>query len=232
MKQFDTFTDGLPNDDDCKPTYIEKQYNNNCQQFYGPISNSTFIMPTASPMTKDVSNNTTQKSESGISTSLELADREDSNCGIPTGAQAEENEIVNKYDHFVKTVEAYRFLECPAVACLDEAQRGQLVRKIVSRSDKNGAYAIAMLCELNYDNWMMENYAKANPHCKKMTKTAIFNHWTDALSLTSTRAVAGNYNVIRNTNSCEDRDKYKASEYTLAVHKDYLAIKNTGKKLG
>ncbi len=154
-----------------------------------------------------------------------------SNCGIPTGAQAEENEIVNKYDHFVKTVEAYRFLECPAVACLDEAQRGQLVRKIVSRSDKNGAYAIAMLCELNYDNWMMENYAKANPHCRKMTKKAIFSHWADALSLTNARAVAGNYNVIRNTNSSEDRDKYKASEYTLAVHNDYLAIKNTGKKL-
>lgn len=28
-----------------KPTYIKEQHNNNCQQFFGPISNCQFIMP-------------------------------------------------------------------------------------------------------------------------------------------------------------------------------------------
>lgn len=30
---------------DRKPTYIKEQHNNNCQQFFGPISNCQFIMP-------------------------------------------------------------------------------------------------------------------------------------------------------------------------------------------
>ena len=32
-----------------KPTYIHEQYNTNCQQFFGPISGCTFIMPTKAP---------------------------------------------------------------------------------------------------------------------------------------------------------------------------------------
>ena len=147
-------------------------------------------------------------------------------CGIPTGAEAEENDIITKYDHFVEAVKPYKFLECPAVACLNEKQRGQLVRQIVNRHDNSGAYAIAMLCELEYDKWMMENFAKAYPNLNKLTKKAIQEHWSDALSLNNVRAVAGNYNVIRNPNSKEDKTKYKASEYTIVVHKDYMDIKN------
>ena len=145
---------------------------------------------------------------------------------VPTGAEAEENEVITKYDHFVEVVKTYKFFNCPAVACLNEKQKGQLVRSIVNRRDNYGAYAVAMLCELNYDNWMMENFAKANPYSKRgLTKTAIQKHWLDALSLTNLRAVAGNYNVIRNPNGKEDRTIYKASEYTMRVHEDYLAIK-------
>lgn len=145
---------------------------------------------------------------------------------VPTGLEAEANEIIIKYDHFVEVVQTYKFFECPAVACLNETQRGQLVRSIVNRRDNYGAYAIAMLCELNYDKWMMDNFAKANPYTKRgLTKTTIHEHWKDALSLTSLRAVAGNYNVIRNPNGREDRTIYKASEYTMRVHEDYLAIK-------
>lgn len=145
---------------------------------------------------------------------------------VPTGAEAEENEVIYKYDHFVEVVQTFKFFDCPAVACLNKEQRGQLVRSIVNRRDNYGAYAVAMLCELNYDKWMMENFANANPYSKRgLTKTAIQNHWKDALSLTNSRAIAGNYNVIRNPNGKEDRTIYKASEYTLKVHEDYLAIK-------
>lgn len=146
--------------------------------------------------------------------------------GIPTGAEAEENDIISKYDHFVEVVNTYNFLGCPAVVCLSEKQRGRLVRKIVSRHDNYGAYAIAMLCELNYDIWMKDNYAKAYPKLKSLTKKAIQEHWKDALSMTNLRAVAGNYNVIRNPNGNEDRSVYKASEYTKIVHDDYMSILN------
>ena len=83
-----------------------------------------------------------------------------------------------------------------------------------------------MLCELEYDKWMEEIFAKANPYTKRgLTKTAIHKHWKDALSLTSLRAVAGNYNVLRNPSSKEDRTVYKASEYTMKAHEDYIAIR-------
>lgn len=145
---------------------------------------------------------------------------------VPTGAEAEANEIIIKYDHFVEVVKTYNFFDCPAVTCLNKKQQGQLVRSIVNRRDNYGAYAVAMLCELNYDKWMMDNFAKANPYTKRgLTKTAIHEHWKDALSLTSLRAVAGNYNVLRNPSSNEDRTVYKASEYTMKVHEDYIAIR-------
>lgn len=145
---------------------------------------------------------------------------------VPTGAEAEEDEVITKYDHFVEVVQTYKFFDCPAVACLNKEQRGRLVRSIVNRRDNYGAYAVAMLCELNYDKWMMENFAKANPYSKRgLTKNAIHKHWLDALSLTNLRAVAGNYNVIRNPNGKEDRTIYKSSEYTMRVHEDYMAIK-------
>lgn len=165
-----------------------------------------------------------QKPEAVVPAEAEAEENEE--IGIPTGAEAEENDIISKYDHFVEVVKTYKFLECPAVACLNKTQRGQLVRKIVNRYDNYGAYAIAMLCELEYDKWMMDNYAKAYPKLKSLTKKAIQEHWKDALSMTNLRAVAGNYNVIRNPNGNEDRSVYKASEYTKIVHDDYMSILN------
>ena len=151
---------------------------------------------------------------------------EEQTAAVPTGAEAEESEVITKYDHFVEVVQTYKFFDCPAVACLNKEQRGQLIRSIVNRRDNYGAYAVAMLCELNYDKWMMENFAKANPYSKRgLTKTVIQKHWLDALSLTNLRAIAGNYNVIRNPNGKEDRTIYKASEYTMRVHEDYVNIK-------
>lgn len=148
--------------------------------------------------------------------------------GIPSGSVAEENYIIIKYDHFVEAVKKYKFSECPKVACLNEKQRGQLVRRIVNRHDNYGAYAIAMLCELDYDKWMMDNFAKDYPTSKRgLTKSAIFEHWKDAIGLTNKRAIAGNYNVIRNPNGREDKTIYKASEYTIIVHNDYMDIKNS-----
>ena len=148
--------------------------------------------------------------------------------GIPSGTEAEEDYIIIKYNHFVEAVKKYKFIECPKVACLNEKQRGQLVRRIVNRHDNYGAYAIAMLCELDYDKWMMDNFAKDYPTSKRgLTKTAIFEHWKDALSLTNQRAIAGNYNVIRNPNGREDKTIYKASEHTIIVHNDYMDIKNS-----
>lgn len=52
MKQFDTDTDDMQMSEDYKPTYINEQHNNNCQQFFGPISNCTFMMPVATPSSK------------------------------------------------------------------------------------------------------------------------------------------------------------------------------------
>ena len=47
MKQFETDTDEMQMSEDYKPTYIQEQHNNNCQQFFGPITNCTFTMPAA-----------------------------------------------------------------------------------------------------------------------------------------------------------------------------------------
>ena len=52
MKQFDTETDDMQMSEDYKPTYIKEQHNNNCQQFFGPITNCTFMMPAASQPSK------------------------------------------------------------------------------------------------------------------------------------------------------------------------------------
>ena len=52
MKQFDTDTDDMQMSEDYKPTYINEQHNNNCQQFFGPINNCTFMMPAASHPSK------------------------------------------------------------------------------------------------------------------------------------------------------------------------------------
>ena len=145
----------------------------------------------------------------------------------PTAEEAIENEIIVKYNHFVDVVKTYKFFECPAVACLTQEQRGKLIRSIVNRSDNYGAYAVAMLCHLEYDKWMMENFAKDNPHSRAMTKGTIHKHWLDALSLTSERAIAGNYNVIRKADSNEDKNIYKSHEYTLKVQEDYENIKNS-----
>ena len=49
MKLFETDTDDLQKSEDYKPTYIQEQHNNNCQQFFGPIMNCTFTMPAESP---------------------------------------------------------------------------------------------------------------------------------------------------------------------------------------
>lgn len=48
-KLLDTDTDDAQMSEDYKPTYINEQHNNNCQQFFGPISNCTFMMPAATP---------------------------------------------------------------------------------------------------------------------------------------------------------------------------------------
>ena len=49
MKQFNTDTEEMDMSEDYKPTYIHEQHNNNCQQFFGPITNCTFTMPAAKP---------------------------------------------------------------------------------------------------------------------------------------------------------------------------------------
>lgn len=49
MKQFNTDAEEMDMAEDYKPTYIHEQHNNNCQQFFGPITNCTFTMPAAKP---------------------------------------------------------------------------------------------------------------------------------------------------------------------------------------
>ena len=49
MKQFESDTDDMQMSEDYKPTYIQEQHNNNCQQFFGPITNCTFTMPATKP---------------------------------------------------------------------------------------------------------------------------------------------------------------------------------------
>lgn len=52
MKQYNTDTEKMEKSEDYKPTYIHEQHNNNCQQFFGPISNCTFMMPSATSSSK------------------------------------------------------------------------------------------------------------------------------------------------------------------------------------
>ena len=43
MKKSEQYTDDMQPDGGRKPTYIKEQHNHNCQQFFGNISNCTFI---------------------------------------------------------------------------------------------------------------------------------------------------------------------------------------------
>jgi len=63
MKQIETDTDDMQMSEDYKPTYINEQINNNCQQFFGPISNCTFMMPAARPSSKKKSNTAKPKTK-------------------------------------------------------------------------------------------------------------------------------------------------------------------------
>lgn len=65
MKQFDTDTDEMEKSEDYKPTYIHEQHNNNCQQFFGPITNCTFTMPAAQPSSSRKPKVTKQKKKVG-----------------------------------------------------------------------------------------------------------------------------------------------------------------------
>lgn len=159
-----------------------------------------------------------------ISQELEVP-AEDSNKSIPSGLDVVQLEIINKVDHFNEVVKVYSFYECPKVKCLNKKQRSLLVDKIVNRKDALGAYAIAMLCFLEYDKWIQEQFAKANPHSKSISKENLFKHITDALSLTNERNTKGNYNIIRRENCTEDREKYKSWSFEKQVQEDYEAIK-------
>lgn len=69
MKQFNENDNSMQIPEDYKPTYIQEQHNNNCQQFFGPIMNCTFTMPSAkenpvqSPQRKNKHNKGTQNKE-------------------------------------------------------------------------------------------------------------------------------------------------------------------------
>lgn len=146
----------------------------------------------------------------------------------PTAEEAIENEIVDKYNHFKEKVLTFKFFDSPKVVCLNQEQRGKLIRLIVNRGDNYGAYAVAMLCFLEYDKWMKDNIAKNNPYSKKViTKSEIHKHWLDALSLNNERAIKGNYNVIRVKDSKEDKGIYKSHEYIRQVEEDYNEILNS-----
>ena len=49
MNKSEQYTDDMLPDGGRKPTYIKEQHNHNCQQFFGNISNCTFMMPSAPP---------------------------------------------------------------------------------------------------------------------------------------------------------------------------------------
>lgn len=144
---------------------------------------------------------------------------------LPTADETENAMIKEKYDHFVEVTKQYNFADCPAVKCLNKVNQGKLIWKIVERRDALGAYAIAMLCDLGYDNWM-EEVVKNAPGTKKLTKTAIIQHWTDALGL-SKRNVAGNYYVIRKKDSTQDKNLYTSHTQTINVHEDYMELKKS-----
>ena len=64
MKQFNTDTEESQLPEGHKPTYIKEQHNNNCQQFFGPIINGTFIMPAAQP--SNIAQPQAKESENGV----------------------------------------------------------------------------------------------------------------------------------------------------------------------
>lgn len=142
---------------------------------------------------------------------------------LPTADEAEKSMIKDKYNHFVEVTKQYNFTDCPAVKCLIKDYQGKLIWKIVEKRDAYGAYAVAMLCEIGYDDWMRE-IVKNVPGTKKITITVIIQHWAKALGL-SERNVAGNYYVIRKKDSTQDKNLYTSHTQTINVHEDYTELK-------
>ena len=65
MKQFDTDMEDMQMSEDYKPTYIKEQHNNNCQQFFGPITNCTFTIPAVSPTSNKKAKSTKRLKDGG-----------------------------------------------------------------------------------------------------------------------------------------------------------------------
>ena len=64
MKKSEQYTDDMLPDGGRKPTYIKEQHNHNCQQFFGNISNCTFMMPSAPPSEGSTNPPTTSSEDS------------------------------------------------------------------------------------------------------------------------------------------------------------------------
>ena len=64
MKKSEQYTDDMLPDGGRKPTYIKEQHNHNCQQFFGNISNCTFMMPSAPPSEGSANPPTTSSEDS------------------------------------------------------------------------------------------------------------------------------------------------------------------------
>ena len=69
MKKSEQYTDDMLPDGGRKPTYIKEQHNHNCQQFFGNISNCTFMMPSA-PSSEDSADKSGKRRKKAVTKSL------------------------------------------------------------------------------------------------------------------------------------------------------------------
>lgn len=138
MKQFNTDTEESQLPEGHKPTYIKEQHNNNCQQFFGPIINGTFIMPAAQP--SNIAQPQAKESENGVAsgaTSEEAAAATEENEGII-------GELLPVFKQNER--EAQKFLD------FARSREGTMVTKEVSRLSAEGKidnkYAKSTLYEI------------------------------------------------------------------------------------
>lgn len=131
----------------------------------------------------------------------------------------------NKYDALLAALEGqsegflnYGFFNLPKVSGLSLEQQKKLLSAIAFRETDCAAHAVAMFCFLEYDTKLIGEYG--------LNKTKLYNYWGKLLAINE-RKIRGNYQTVRNANTSEDTELYKAQKYfDKVVEKEYNAILN------
>lgn len=132
-------------------------------------------------------------------------------CQTPNDVNAETDAATNKYDTFLAALNGqstgfpnYGFFNLPKISCLNSEQQKKLISDIAFRETDHVAFAVAMLCFLEYDTKLISEYG--------FNKTHLYKYWGKLLNVNE-RKIGGNYQTVRNADTTEDKDLYKAHKY-------------------